>query len=474
MTDIDNMFERAVEEWRLNKGCGSAILPKTINDKIFILLLLQRIYNKNPTVRTIIVVNNFNEREEIINFITNQDEEENNQEFKRLIDTKCIGIYTLEFVEKLRYNMPSFFMIIYHCGSLCYRLTEMFRISKFRLVILNSLLSSNEDMAKLYNLAPLLNEFKQNELAAIRTSLPVEEERIGIDIDKTSKEYEDLCNYNEYITKSLNIFGSFDKIQEARVGNKLLNLSATEICFRLAVDNGWSEHMDMNSELNQQIDEYFNPSAIRERASLTYNIIQLRRNLLSDYNKKLDEILKIVNDNPNSKILIISNRGEFASNVTTYINQLSESNICGNYHDKMEPMPAIDEQGRPIFIKSGEHKGERKMMATQAQRTLNEKLFNSNKLRVLSLSNSPDKSLSVDVDTVIITSPICRSIEDYLYRLSNLTFPKNKLKLYTIYTINTLEEVQMENKELSANHIVLNNQKNNAISANNFDFIIAD
>ena len=40
---------------------------------------------------------------------------------------------------------------------------------------------------------------------------------------------------------------------------------------------------------------------------------------------------------------IINKRGEFASKVTDYINQFSENVICGNYHDKVEPIPALDD-----------------------------------------------------------------------------------------------------------------------------------
>ena len=80
---------------------------------------------------------------------------------------------------------------------------------------------------------------------------------------------------------------------------------------------------------------------LKERASKTYEIIRNRSQLLSDYDGKLDAILKIIEDNPGKKILIINKRGDFATRVTEYINCCSMSPICGNYHDRVEPIPAI-------------------------------------------------------------------------------------------------------------------------------------
>ena len=145
-------------------------------------------------------------------------------------------------------------------------------------------------------------------------------------------------------------------MQQANTGNLQLNISSMQICNQIAQENGWSEQLDMNVEFNLKIDELYNPIALKERASKTYEVIRNRGQLLSDYKGKLDVILDIVNNNRDKKILIINKRADFASAVTDYLNTLSETDICMNYHDKVDSVPAIDSNGNPVFYKSGGRK----------------------------------------------------------------------------------------------------------------------
>ena len=185
-------------------------------------------------------------------------------------------------------------------------------------------------------------------------------------------------------------------------------------------------------------------------------------------------ILEVVKDNPEDKILIINKRGEFASKVTDYINSHSDTDICGNYHNKVDNIPAVDINGNPIFIKSGVEKGKRKSMGYCAQMTLNEKKFNLGKLRCLSLSNSPDKSLNVSFNTIIITSPFCEDIKSYLYRLTHICPISDKIKLFSIFCKNTIEQQKLINKPISETHVIVNKDEIIANNENNFDFLIVD
>ena len=474
MTTIEELYNEAIEHWRLNKGVGTAIIPKPLDDKYMVLGVLQRIYSRSPNMNVIILTNYFNERTELIEFLTNQEDEENDNEFKNLIDGKILKVFSSQFVQNAQYPLRPTFVILYHYETMDDKVVDIMKFAKFKLVVLNKLMPNVEDMRKLYYLCPLLNEFKQNEIDQLRVSTPVEDEWIGIDIPDNSEDKKLLDYLNDYIATSINIFGSFEVIQQARTGNPQFNLSAMQICQRIAHENGWSEHLDMSISINEQIDELYSPSSLHDRASQTYEKIRLRTQLLCDYSGKLDKILEIINENSDKKILVISKRGEFASKVTEFVNTMSETIICGNYHDKAEPVPAVDINGKPIFYKSGPRKGERRMMAAQMQKTLNEKLFNSGKLRVLSANNSIDKDLCIDVDVIIITSPICDSIESFMYRLSNLHINNNRLKLYSIFVNNSLELSKLESKEPLSTHIIVNNCKKSLMLQNNSEFIVVD
>ena len=471
MTNPGEIFENAINHWRDEKGIGTAIIPTPLNDKLMVLGVLQRIYARSPTINSVIITNSFSERQNIIEFLTQQENaEENNKEFKNLITSGKIKVFTDKFVKSCKIKTYPFLCVWYRPDGACKEILDYVSKCKFKLVVLNKFLSNYDDVSKLYQVAPLLKDFKQAEVEAIRLSTPVEETQIGVNIPADSKVYELLKYYDEYVSTSLNIFGSFDIMQQANTGNQQLNISSTQICYQIAQENGWNEHLDMNIEFNLEIDRLYNPNNLKERVSKTYEIIRERSKLLSDFEGKLDVILDIVRENKDKKILIINKRGDFASKVTDFLNDLSDTIICGNYHDKVNNIPAVTFTGQPVYYKSGARKGERKMMGAKAQKTLNVERFNNDLIHVLSTNNSPDKDLAIDVDVVIITSPMCEDIKSYMYRLSKIYFRSKLIKLYSLYCLNTKEQQMIEKKTISDNH----NVKNSSANENYSDFIVDD
>ena len=471
MINTEEIFENAINHWRDEKGIGTAIIPTPINDKIMVLGVLQRVYARSPTINTVIITKTFNERQTITEFLTQQENsEENNEEFKNLISSGKIKVFTDNYIKTYNVSSYPFLCILYRPESVCKEILDYISRCKFKLIVMNKILTNYEDISKIYQIAPLLPDFQQAEVEAIRLSTPVEEIQIGIDIPTKDNVFELLNYYDEYIGTSLNIFGSFEIMQQANIGNQQLNISATQICYKIAQENGWNEHLDMNVEFNIEIDRLYNPNNLKERASKTYEIIRERNKLLSDYNGKLDTILDIVRNNQDKKILIINKRGEFANEVTEFLNTFSETDICGNYHDKVDNVPAVTFTGEPVYYKSGARKGERKMMGAKAQKTLNVERFNNNIIHVLSTNNSPDKDLAIDVDVIIITSPMCEDIKSYMYRLSKIYFRSRLIKLYSLYCRNTSEQKMIERKSLLENHSV----KNSFVNENTSDFIVED
>ena len=473
MTTYDKLLEKAMTEWRDKKGVGTAFICPPLNDKAFVLAILQRIYNKTPTLKTLICVNSFKDRIAIIEFLTKQEEEENNNEFKKLIANGSIQIFTSNYLN-VDICKPKHLVILYCVPCINAGIEKQLSISKFKLAIINKLFVNKEDTIKLYKQCPLLNTFKNNEVSTIRSTSPVEDVHVGITIPNDSEEAKLLDYYNEYIATSVSIFGSLEAMNEARVGNKTLNISSAQVCAQIAQDNGWDEHLDMSSEFNIQLDELYNPGNLKDRASLTYDIIRKRGQLLANYEGKLEAIYNIVKQNSDKKILIINKYGDFANKVTEYINNMFNNIICGNYHDKMVSIPAIDFEGNPVYYKTGQHTGERKMMGIQAQKTHNMFMFNNNKLNILSASNAPDKELNIDIDILIITSPQCNTLKDYLYRLNYVNFTTKIYNIYNIYCRNSLEEKQLNNQPMNVNYHITNVSEKIEAVDENFDFIVAD
>ena len=474
MITIDSIFQNAVESWRSNKGNGTMLCPLPLNNKIPILLILQRIYNNNPACNTTIIVENFNDRLDLIEFLTTQEDEDNNNAFKQLIDNKHIRIFTHTYFNNTNWNGFPTFGILYNIEEFDNKLYGWIQSAKFKLIVINKLFSNQEDNLRLNKVCPILSEFKQNEIDELRTSRPVEEMLVGVTIPEDTETSKLLEYYNKEITTTLNIFGNFDNIKRARVGDSTLNMSAVEFCNRIAFENGWNEHLDMSTEYNIEIDRVYNPNKLNERATKCYEMIRLRSQLLSDFEGKLNEIYKICKENEEKKILIINKRGEFAAKVTNYLNQMFGDVVCGDYHNKLENIILRNSDGTPVLVKSGVNKGKPKEIGYKAQMTLNQKKFNEGTINILSTSNSPDKDLNIDVDIIIITSPLCEDIKSYLYRLSKVNYREETIKLYTIFCKSTMEHKQVLNKEVSINHKIVNKYENIDISENNSCFVVVD
>lgn len=471
--DAITLIEKAILSWRNNKGVGTAIVPHPLNDKVLLLELLERLYSNNRKPTTTILVNNFNDRNDVIEYLTKQSCEENNDEFKNLISSKTIKILSIDFVAKLDNFVIDPILIVYRPNSLPDRILDILTKSKFKLIILNKLTLNNEELTKLYKISPLLDEFKQHEVDIARTSLPVEETLIEITIPEDSNAYRELQKYNEYISTSMAIFGNFAIIQQARLGDLTNNISAMQVCANLAHNNGWSPTLDMSVEFNRQIDALYNPGNIKDRATQTYDFIHKRGQFVANYESKLDAIYNIVSKHKDKKILIISKYSEFATKIADYINTFAEQTICAPYHDNLIPIPALDDNGNPVCYKTGKQAGKAKMLAYQAQKTQNQNKFNDGSINVISVTNTPDKTLSLNIDIVIMTSPLCREIKDYLYRLGNITWSL-PLSLYTVYCSKTIEHVALNKRVLTTNHIILNNTQNDVDLNNLTDFAVVD
>ena len=469
MKNSAELIETSINEWRLNKGVGTVLIPNVLNDKSYVFCILQKLFHSNKhSGETYVVTNTFNERNDLVEYIN----EQNDSVITELLNKKTIKIVSRGVIDNNPFivNAIKMLVILYHIESYDDRMLGMLRNSRFKLSIMNYL-TDDKERNKLYKLCPLLNPFKSNEIEAIKISTPVEETLVSVDINNAETQ-KTLNQYNEFISTSISIFSDFETISKARVGDRKLNLSAMQVCANIATANGWNEHLDMSVEYNRQIDNLYNPNALNERAHLTYDIIRKRSQLLTDYEEKLDKICELVEEHKDERILIISKRGEFASIITDFLNE-KFGTVCANYHDKVDNMPGETVDGKPIFIKTGEQKGNRKMFGVTKQKTLAKERFRNGYINVLSTSNSPDVTLDLDFTMVVITSPLCNEIENYKYRLNKVNWG-DKIMLYTIYCKNTMEERHIISREPANNHVVINNIENNIAYNENFDFITED
>lgn len=467
----EELHEKSVYQWRINKGIGTFIIPAPLDVLKPLLMILPAMYNKSPTMETNIVVADFVDKDKIKDYLLHKSEPVHSNVYKDLITKGLIKIMTVsEATDRFTYLNPNL-VVIYNPKECLYCYIGLLDKAKFKLVLSSNLFTGK--LEQLNNLVPRVGSYTQASVDEIRSSRPVKEMLVPLVIDENSSLKKKLDYYNKEISTAIAIFGDFDTIKMARLGNSNTNSSSMAVCYNIARQNGWNENLDMTIQFNIEIDELYSPNALKERASGIYEIIRSRSLALASSDEKLSYILKIVEDNVDKNILIINKHGDFANEVTKYINDNTHYNSCYNYHDKVENVPAIDDNGNEVLIKSGVNKGKPKMLGVKSQKNLAQKLMNKGAIHVLSTNAAPDKDLAVNIDVVVITSPLCDTIETYLYRLSKVEFAK-EVQLYTLYYKGSLEEKKLDERIVPPTHAILNKTEIEVKSDNNYDYCIVD
>lgn len=285
---------------------------------------------------------------------------------------------------------------------------------------------------------------------------PVNETLIGVSLKDTN--FDLYQHYSYYITNSMKIFQNLDTLDRCRRGDRIMNRSAIAVCSIVADNNGWSEEIDTSTEFGKQVDDLYNPNALFDRANNTYSIMKKRKDLVTDATEKLPYLIDIINSNKDSKIVIVSVRGDYAFEVSKYLK--SNGINCGNYHDMIPETVQTDSNGNPVLVKSGSNKGQPRIIGAIGQSTLAMKAFNADDINVLSIKAASDSKLMIDCDILIFTSPLAGSVYDIRRRFQNVFFRTNPLKVYTLYCNDTTENVKVDKYESTPIYEIIRDDEN--------------
>ena len=419
-------------------------------------------HKKRPDKQIFIVTDTYDTRVKIMNYLKTKEDitAENGYNIKILSQTYINSWYHYPYNLTIMVGVNENFDIINHLN----------KESKFTMCILTKNIMNNEFINSVRNILPNI-DIENTAVATAKAHInsPVEEHLVGVELSDKDKESYD--KYTDIINTTISILGSLDNIEKCKNGDNVLNISAAEFRTNLAKQNGWSENFDINVPFMRQIDEYYNPEVIKDRACNFYSIAKNRRDLCTDNDAKLDAVLDICDKNPNKKILIISKRGEYAAKVTNYLN--SNGILCGNYHDCLDNIPAMDEKGNLILYKSGTRKGQPKYLAWKAQSSLNERRFNNHLINVLSIKNASNAELKIACNIVILTSSECDNIIDIKTRFANVKFIGVPTIVYRIYCNGTIESNHIYKRRVPPNVEVINDTEHEiTFDENSNDIII--
>lgn len=457
---IEESYNFLINKWASAeyKGRGSIHCVKPLDYSEIVCRIITQMRNKNPTAKVFIAVKEWAIRVKIFDKFKAYD-----------IDAKTINCVSETYLNaKYTYHYDICFIVGF--DTVTPEVYNLFVHSKFRLMLLTDDVIDSKKLANIYEKCkPINNPIDANSINAYRLSLPVEEYQIAVDF--ANVEHLNAYNqYSEYITQVLQIFGDFNNIAYARKGAPD-GRSSEQVLNDIAKYNGWSSTMDMSNPFTKQIDECYNPIVLGEKAHTCYEVMRKRGVLVSDNSAKLEAIGQIIRDNPDDKIIIISKRGEFAAEITNYLNE-TFGEICGDYHDKIEPRVMTDDNGVPVLYKSGSMKGQPRIAHAQAIGSRNLDFYNRGRLRVLSLKNASNTAISASFSVMIITSSLCDTIDEIRYRFNHLDIDSNKLVVYKLFMNETIEEKALGKEKPSPNHTIIEAKKNFVFGSENNEDII--
>lgn len=472
---IPEIYSKYINLWlRDFKGKGSVNILKPLNANDFVVAILKRIVTKLPQSKIFICTDNYWRRKDILDKCTTEN-----------INTTHVTCLSENYVNaKFSYSYDL---------SICVGLKEfsstsevVFSSAKWYLFIIDNDISA-KNLANIYNHYPCINsDVDSKAFHELSLRSPVEERRIVLTMDDaTAAKYNE---YDDYITKTINIFGDFETVRYALSGNEKTGESAETIRLKIANFNGWNDKLDTTIPFNSEIDNYFNPNAIHQYAININNIIKRRHELVDSNKLKIDAVVDIVINNPTKRFIIISKRGETAANITKEINNRLGYEACGDYHDNIEPKLLVDDNGNPVLYKSGINKGKPRVIKSAAISSINADKYEDSKDKVrelskyideeqseislsdqlscdelmtcLSVKSSSNSELAVSCDGLILVSQNVGIPRNLIYRFNNINFDTNPILIYRIYFANTYEADKILNEKKDEYCNIINDENN--------------
>lgn len=427
MTTKEKIINSTLDGFKENHGRASVCCfsKNTVLELVY--SVVDKCSNKRPWLSVLVVVDSFGMRKDILAHFEKRNEETGNN-----YQIKCLSAnYIVDHPFNCSYVLTVIVGVHDNLDLIC----KLRQESKFTLSIFTENAMSSEFITGVQKILPLI-ESKDLSNAERRDDIysDVQEFLYAIDLTKDDRKEYDKCN--DYIATSVSIFGDFDAIEKCKKGDPVNNLSAAQYREMLAGKNGWSKELNRKTGFMKQIDDVYNPNILFERACTFFTIVKKRRDLVMGNEMKLLDICNICAGNPDKRILIVSKSSEFAAKVTRHLN--NNFIKCGDYHDCIDESIATDDDGMPVYYKSGKKAGKPKVIGAQAQSTLNKDKFNKGLLKALSIKYAANPGLDITCDIVILTSPFC-NINEFKQRYKNICFNSNPTIVHTLYCNNTIE-----------------------------------
>lgn len=301
--------EECIEKWRNNKGLGTINAVVRFGKTRIAKLIIDKFKEQHPKTFVLILVPNDITRKNILSNIECSEER----------NVLCLTLN--QFVNYCKENIFSCDLLVideihrFLNNEAWYYLQQ----TKFKFGLGLSGTLRDEDKLKLTKInLPIVDII--NEQEAIKNNYISHFVEYNIGVDLTNKEKEEYSKYTELITESLLLIrgvykrintllkiecfkSDFDLMLSCFLGKKYTDYKnskttfykPTEIRELVAYIQGWTKDIDLSLEANKNINKYYNPSNLYERAKIFKDFIYKRNEILVYNKNKLQLTLDIIN-----------------------------------------------------------------------------------------------------------------------------------------------------------------------------------
>lgn len=300
--------EICINKWKNNLGRGTLNLIMRFGKTRVAQLISERCNYKVPDCKIIIIVPND---------ITLQNAKQN------MVVNENTKVYTfnsyLNHIKESGNHDECYLLIIDEVHKLLnldlYNHIALIK-SKFMLALTGAVLSKI-DNSKLNALnCPVIDYIGENEALKEKWIADYREYNLAVELDENEKER--YAKFTELISESLSAFNGVQNRINTTLGIKLFdspfalllscfvgktykdkngrtNFIKPTVLRNMCADlQGWNKDLDMTVEYNQQLDKYWNPDNIYERAKIFKSYIKSRNDILIHNRAKKDCVIKLL------------------------------------------------------------------------------------------------------------------------------------------------------------------------------------
>ena len=252
---------------------------------------------------------------------------------------------------------------------------------KFKLGLTGTLPSTAQELGFIQTHVPVIDTITEEEALKNKWINAYEQYNLILPFPKDS--YHEYIKFSDYIGETLKLFKGdakvlnsieiyqniyfgfktdYEVITACLSGRKDITsgryIQGKEVRDIVGKANGWSIKLNLHTDYDRQIENFWSPDAILKRVLTFNNFIRERKELIDSHSDKLETVLDLVKGDLTKETLIYAGNIVVADILVEMLNRVAGKELAIAFHSKVASKPMIDPSTGDYYrYKSGVKKG---------------------------------------------------------------------------------------------------------------------